>query len=191
MTFDSRYDGYMYVFGKGESETTVTAPQTAITSGTSAIISGTVLDMSPAQEGTACVSAESMTSWMEYLHMQKSIPNDVIGVPVSIDAVDPNGNYVHIADVTTDMSGKYSYTWTPTVSGDYTITATFMGDDSYGSSWSETFATVTQASETTPSPTAISFDSINNSLMTIAVGIGVTIIIAVAIATVLILRKRP
>jgi hypothetical protein len=191
LTFDSRYDGYMYVFGKGQSETTVSAPQLAITAGTSAIISGTVLDMSPAQEGTACVSADSMGAWMEYLHMQKSVPENVTGVPVSIDAVDPNGNYVHIADVTSDMSGSFSYTWIPTIAGDYKITATFMGDDAYGSSWAETFATVEEASETTPSTTAVSFDSINNSLMTIAAGLGVTIIIAVAIATVLILRKRP
>ncbi len=189
LTFDSRYDGYMYVYGKGESETTVSAPQTEITVDTSAIISGTVLDMSPAQEGTACVSAESMASWMEYLHMQKSIPSDVIGVPVSIDAVDPNGNYVHIADVTTDMSGKYSYTWTPTIAGDYTITATFMGDDSYGSSWAETFTTVTEAA-VTPTTTPVSFDAVNNTIMTGLIAVGIAIIIAIAIA-VLLLRKRP
>jgi hypothetical protein len=190
LTFDSRYDGYMYVFGKGLSETSVSAPQTQITSGTSAIISGTVLDISPAQEGTPCVSAASMGAWMEYLHMQKSMPSNVTGVPVSIDAVDPNGNYVHIADVTSDGSGQYTYTWTPTASGNYKIIATFAGDDSYGSSYAETSAVVAQAPQSTPTSTPINNDSINNTITTTVIAGVIAIIIAVAVATLLILRKH-
>ena len=45
----SGYDGYTYVFGKGKSETTVTAPDVAVPKGTAITIKGTVLDMSPAQ----------------------------------------------------------------------------------------------------------------------------------------------
>lgn len=187
LTAGNAYDGYMYVFGKGPSKTTVTAPQIAITSGTNAIISGTVTDMSPGQEGAACVSKESMTQWMEYLHMQKSIPADVVGVPISIDATDPNGNYVHIADVTSDMSGTFSYTWTPTIAGDYKITATFMGDDSYGSSWAQTYATVAEAvSSPTATPTSIA----NPPYELYTIGTGIAIIIAIALA-VLLLRKKP
>ena len=69
MTLGSR-DGYMYVFGKGKSATTVTAPDTAVTKGNGIMIKGTVLDLSPAQPGTPCVSKESMTLQMEYLHLQ-------------------------------------------------------------------------------------------------------------------------
>jgi hypothetical protein len=190
LTASCGYDGYTYVFGKGQSATTVLAPQLAITSGTSAIISGTVLDMSPAQEGTPCVSKESMTEWMEYLHMQHSIPTNVVGVPVSIDAVDPNGNAVHIGDAVSDMSGTFSYTWTPTMSGDYTITASFMGDDSYGSSWAETHATVAQAPASTPTASAVSFDTINSNVTTTIVGGVVAIIIAIAIVGLLVLKKK-
>ncbi len=75
LAFDNFYDGFLYVFGKGESETTVAVPQTAVTQGQSVIISGTVLDQSPGQPGTPCVSKESMTAWMEYLHMQTQISN--------------------------------------------------------------------------------------------------------------------
>jgi hypothetical protein len=188
LTAANSYDGYMYVFGKGESESTVTTVQSAITAGTSAIISGTVLDMSSAQEGTPCVSAESMADWMEYLHMQHSIPSDVIGVPVSIDAVDPNGNYVHIADVTSDASGTFSYTWTPTISGDYVITATFAGDGSYGSSWAETHATVVDAPVASPTPTQTTITMPPFELYSI--GSAIAVIIAIAVA-VLLLRKRP
>jgi hypothetical protein len=185
--FSTSSTGYNYIFGKGQSKTTVSVPQIAITSGTSAVISGTVLDMSPAQEGTACVSAESMSAWMEYLHMQSDIPDNVIGVPVSIDAVDPNGNVVHIGDTTSDMSGTFSYAWTPTISGNYKISATFMGDESYGSSWAETHAVVTQASVTTaPTETTITMPPFE--LYTI--GSAVAVIFAIAVA-VLLLKKKP
>src|SRR3972149_214650 len=101
----------MYVFGKGLSKTTVEAPLTAITQGQSIVIKGTVMDQSPAQPNTPCVSKESMSVWMEHLHMQNPIPADVTGVPVSIDVVDPSGHAVRIADVTSDMSGTFSYLW--------------------------------------------------------------------------------
>jgi len=120
LTASNSYDGYMYVFGKGKSQTTVTASPKIIAEGASVMIEGTVLDMSPAQPSTPCVSKESMGGWMEYLHMQKPIPADVTGVPVSLDTLDPNGNFVHIGDVTTDMSGTFGHTWTPEVPGEYT-----------------------------------------------------------------------
>ncbi|MBE3142773.1 MAG: PQQ-like beta-propeller repeat protein [Planctomycetes bacterium] len=188
ITFDSRYDGYMYVFGKGESATTVSAPQTAITQGQSLVLTGTVLDQSPGQTGTPCVSKDSMGPWMDYLHMQAPIPANVIGVPVSLDAVDPNGNAIHIATVTSDMSGTFGYTWQPEIAGQYTVTATFMGDDSYGSSWAQTYATVTQAPESTPTPTAATSQTPTELYFACST---IAIIIAIAVAAVLILRKKP
>jgi len=117
------------------------------------IIRGTVLAQSPAQPGTPCVSAESMSEWMNYLHTQGTIPSNIIGVPVSIDAVDPNGNFVHIANVVSDGSGVYSYLWEPEIEGKYAVTATFMGDDSYGSSYATTAVGVVEAPVTsTPEP---------------------------------------
>ena len=58
----------------------------------------------------ACVSDESMATWMDYIHMQMPIDGiyhnaTITGVPVSLDGVDPNGNYIHIGDTTSDMSG--------------------------------------------------------------------------------------
>jgi hypothetical protein len=188
LTADNRYDGYMYVFGKGQTKTTVSTPQTQLLAGQKAIITGTVLDQSPAQPGTPCVNKESMTQWMEYLHMQHSVPADVIGVPISIDAVDPNGNAVHIADVTSDMSGTFSYTWSTQIAGDYKITATFMGDDSYGSSWAQTYATVVEASST-PAPTSSTVVTQEPVGLYIAAST-IAIIIAVALVG-LMLRKRP
>jgi hypothetical protein len=188
LTASNSYDGYMYVFGKGQSATTIEAPKTAITLGDSVVLTGTVLDQSPAQAGTACVSAASMTEWMEYLHMQKSIPSSVTGVPVSLDALDSNGNWQHIGDVVTDgLTGTFGFTWEPEITGQYMVTATFMGDDSYGRSFATTYVGVVAAPEATPTaePPQATPDSIPY-----VVGIGIAIILTVAVATVLILRKR-
>jgi hypothetical protein len=177
----------MYVFGKGKSATTIEAPKTTITHGQSVVITGTVLDMSPGQPGTPCVSKESMTKWMEYLHMQHAIPADVTGVPVSLDTLDPNGNFVHIGDVTTDgMSGTFGYTWEPEVPGQYKVIATFMGDGSYGSSFATTYVSVVEAPPTSPTPEPQTPpDSIPY-----VIGIGIAILIAVIIFGVLLLRKK-
>lgn len=186
-------DGYTYVFGKGESQTTISAPQTAIAAGTNAIIQGTVLDMSPAQKGTPCISEDSMGTYMAYLHKQLALPNDITltGVPISIDAVDPNGNYIHIADVTSEISGTYGYTWTPPdVPGQYTIMATFSGDSSYGSSWAQTYVSVVGAPESSPTATTITFDAVNNNVTTVMIAGVIAIIVAILIATLLILRKK-
>lgn len=192
----SMYDDYMYVFGKGTSATTVTAGPKAITLGESVVVEGTVLDQSPAQSGTPCVSADSMSTQMEYLHMQRPIDGlwhnlTMTGVSVSLDTVDPNGNYVHIGDVTTDAySGTFGFAWDPEVPGQYAVTATFMGDDSYGSSFATTYVSVGEAPTETPTETPINFDAINNNTTMSIAAVGVAIIIAIAIA-VLLLRKRP
>jgi hypothetical protein len=188
----SMYDGYMYVFGKGKSATTIEAPKTVITQGQSVVITGTVLDQSPAQPGTPCVSEDSMSTQMEYLHMQRPIDGiwhnvTMSGVPVSLDTVDPNSNYVHIGDVTTEAySGTFGFTWEPEVPGQYTVTATFMGDGSYGSSFATTYVSVGEA----PPATAAPEQPVIPDYTLAIVGVGIAMILAVAIVGVLILRKR-
>ena len=205
MVGDSFYDGCLYVFGKGRSETTITAPLTAITLGQSAVITGTVMDKSPGDLGSyqnptartdfpqkvPCVSKESMQTYMDYLYMQIPIPSGykVTGVPVSIDAIDATGNSVHIADVTSDFSGSFGYMWKPTKAGEYKVTATFAGDDSYGSSFAGTTVGVVEAPQATEPPTTSTTVTPIDPVPYI-LGVGIAIIIAVVIATVLILRKR-
>jgi hypothetical protein len=191
------WDGSLYVFGKGLSSTTVSMPQTQILADQKVVISGTVLDQSPAQEGKPCVSASSMATQMEYLHLQMPIGglwgNETLtGVPVSLDAIDPNGNSVHIATVTSEgYSGTYAYTWTPSITGDYKITATFIGDDSYGSSFATAYATVAQAPSTTVTPTPIISQGLAaNEFYPALIGATIAIIIAMAVVAVLLLRKK-
>ena len=189
-------DGYMYVFGKGKSQMTVTSPDVVTTKGNGVVIKGTVLDISPAQASTPCVSKESMALQMEYIHKQMPITGiwgneTIVGVPVSIDAVDPNGNYIHIGEVTTDgYSGTFGYTWTPELEGMYTVTASFKGDDSYGSSFATTYVSVTQAPVASATPTASPPITMPPYEM-YTVGTGIAVIIVVVIATLLLLKKRP
>jgi hypothetical protein len=148
LTASNSYDGYMYVFGKGQSETTVTAPDVAVSKGTAMTIKGTVLDLSPGQPGTPCVSADSMATQMEYLHMQHPIDGvdhtkTITGVQVTLTAVDEDGDWIDLGKTTTDgYYGTFGFKWTPPGEGMYEIIASFEGDDSYGSSSASTFVTV-------------------------------------------------
>jgi hypothetical protein len=212
LTASNPYDGYMYVFGKGKSETTVSAPDTAVAKGTAVLIHGTVMDMSPGDQGSftnptarldsptapgkvPCVSAASMETEMEYLYMQH--PQDglyhnvtVTGVPVLLMAFDSNNNYITIGTATSDVSGSFQYAWTPPDEGVYKITATFAGDDSYGSSWTETGVTVGPAPATpTPTPEQPQAQPDNTPLIYATLAIIVAIVI-VGLLIILALRKR-
>jgi hypothetical protein len=188
-------DGYMYVFGKGKSATTVTAPDVVVTKGTGVVIKGTVLDISPGQPGTPCVSKDSMTTQMEYLHMQFPVDGiwhnlTMTGVPVTLTAIDSTGNYVNIGKATTSgYYGTYEMAWVPPAEGTYKIIASFAGDDSYGSSAASTAVVVG------PTPAPIQFPeqiAPQDYTMTIAAGV-IAIIFAVAIVGLLLfvtLRKR-
>ncbi len=147
------YDMQIYTFGKGPSKTTVAVPQVGVPKGTAVMITGTVTDQTPATKDTPAISDESMAAWMEYLHMQKVIPGDAKGVEVTLAAVDPNGNSQTIGTTTTNIAGSYGITWTPPVEGQYTITATFDGSNSYGGSYDMTYLSVGPAAAA-PQPTA-------------------------------------
>jgi outer membrane protein assembly factor BamB len=183
------YDNRIYTIGKGPSATTVTAPDIGVPSGSSVTIKGTVTDQSAGAKGTPAIADESMSEWMQYLYMQFPRPTNATGVEVTLDAVDPNGNFVHLGTATSDTSGLFSYAWaTPDVPGKYTIIATFGGSESYWPSYAETAMVVQEAPPATATPPPAA-PLPPYEMYTI--GTGVAIIIAVAIATILILRKRP
>jgi hypothetical protein len=85
----------------------------------------------------------------------------------------------------------YTYTWQPDISGQYTVTATFMGDDAYSSSFATTYVSISETNQSTsPTPSQISFDTVNNTIITGLVALGIAIILSIAIVGVLLLRKR-
>ena len=196
------YDGQIYCIGKGPSATTVSAPQLNPTLGSSVTITGTVTDQSTsgkrnaedelvfALKGTPAISDANQNAWMQYLFEQQPLPTNATGVPVSIDAVDPNGNYTHIGDVTSDITGTYGCNWTPQIPGTYHIIATFKGSASYGNSFGQTYMSVSDATPTA-SPYPVTVQPPTETYFTIS-----TIVIVIAIAAVgavlfIAIRKRP
>jgi hypothetical protein len=158
----NQYDSRIYCYGKGPSATTVAASPEISVNGNSVLIKGTVTDQcAGAKEvaqklgfvnGVPAIADESMEAWMEYLYMQQLKPTNATGVDVSLDTLDPNGNFIHIDTVTSDDSGLFSYMWTPEVPGKYTVIATFEGTKSYYSSYAETAVGVSEAPPTTAPP---------------------------------------
>ena len=148
------YDGQIYCLGKGLTATTVSTQTFAAPKGTPVLIEGTVTDQGPGQtclgipaKGTPAISDASMEQWMEYLYMQKPEPTNATGVPVTLTALDPNGNTQNIGTVTSDVTGSYAISWTPPIPGLYKITATFSGTNSYFSSSGETHLAVGSTSK--------------------------------------------
>ena len=129
------YDMKIYNVGKGPSAMTVTAPDIAAPFGTSITIKGTVTDISAGTKqaeqaarfpnGVPAVSDASMSSWMEYVYMQKPRPTNTIGVPVTLTVVDANGNYREIGTTTSDSDGFFSFNWKPDIDGKYIAYASF------------------------------------------------------------------
>jgi hypothetical protein len=199
MALLNAYDNQIYAFGKGPTATTAETPLAAIIQGQSLVVQGTVMDISAGTRqsaiaarfpnGVPAVSDDNQTAWMEYVYMQNPRPTDTIGVPVSIDIIDPNNNFVHIGDAVSDYSGHYSFQITSSmtpVTGKYTVIATYAGSNSYWPSYTESSFTVDPAPAATPGPQYPA--PIDNTMTIIAMGIA--IIIAVAIAAILILRKK-
>jgi hypothetical protein len=195
MTASDSNEGYMYVFGKGQSATTVTAPDVVMPKGNGVVIKGTVVDLSPAQPGTPCVSKESMTTQMEYLHLQRSIAgpweNETItGVPVALTAIGSDGSVFDLGTATSNgYSGVFSLAWTPPAEGTYEIIASFAGDESYGSSMSTTAVSVGPAPAPIQFPEQIAPTDYTMTIVYASVAIMFAVFVAVALA-ILILRKR-
>ena len=201
MTNLNAYDNQIYAFGKGPSGITVSAPSVGVTTATPITITGMVMDVSAGAKqgavagnfpyGLPAVSDDSMSSFMEAVYMQQPMPNDVTGVPVTLSVVDANGNLREIGTTISDGSGAYAFTWTPDISGEYTVIATFSGSNGYYGSTARTYFNALDAAM--PTSTAAPQSGLATTadlLMGFAVAI-VAIIIAIAIVGLLILRKRP
>jgi outer membrane protein assembly factor BamB len=196
------HDEEIYCFGRGDSATTVSAPQIIPALGTSVMLTGTVTDQSQyghrdinsnidvALKGTPAIADASMDAWMEYMFHQKAKPTNATGVEVTLSAIDPNGNLVPVGTTTSDMNGNYGLPYTPEVPGTYQIIATFAGSNSYGPSSSTTYLAVGEGPTSTPAPTAAPQSIADMYFVPAIIGVIVAIILVGAVI-VLMLRKHP
>jgi hypothetical protein len=155
-------DNQIYCFGKGQTATTITASPTVSAQGSTVLLTGTITDQSPGDTclgipaaGTPAIADDVMTDWMEYLYMQQPKPTNATGVQVHLTAIDPNGNFQDIANVTSDTDGVFGLAWTPPVPGLYKVTAAFEGSKSYFSSHAVTMFAVSTAPSAAPIVTQV------------------------------------
>jgi hypothetical protein len=131
-----------------------------------------------------------MADWMGYVYMQQNLPSNFTGVPVAINVVDSNGNYRTIGSATTAASGTYRLTWTPDISGDYTVIATFQGTNSYYGSYAEDGFNVMNAPAATSAPTSQPVSLSETYFIPAIAGIFVLIFIVLALLVFMITKKR-
>ncbi|HLN89950.1 MAG TPA: PQQ-binding-like beta-propeller repeat protein [Candidatus Binatia bacterium] len=191
------YDNQIYTYGQGQTATTVST-QPVQNNPAQVLIQGTVTDQSPGQTclgipaaGTPAISDDSMSQWMEYLYMQQPKPTNAKGVLVTLSTIDPNNNIFIIGTTSTEITGQYSFTYTPNVPGTYKIIATFGGSNSYYGSTAQTsmaYELPTAHESPTPAPPASAADLY---FVPATAGLFVLIIIVLAIVLLLTFRKRP
>src|SRR5208283_2188004 len=105
--------------------TTVSAPQSGVAVGSAVTLTGTVTDQTDSGrrndagnldftlKGTPAISDADMSAYMEYLYEQQPFPTNATGVPVTLAAIDPNGNYITIGNVVSNVDGSYGCSFTP------------------------------------------------------------------------------
>lgn len=142
------------------------------------------------QYGVPAVSDASMGEWMKHVYAQFPLPAGVTGVDVSIDAIDPNKNFVHLGDATTDASGRFGCTINAMVPGDYKIIAKFAGSKSYYGSSAEAFMTVVEPPAVPTELPQLNVNGVIQPLVMYLVVATIAIIIAIVIVGILLLRKR-
>jgi hypothetical protein len=115
------------------------------------VIQGSVLDQSPGAPNTPAIADNDMTQWMEYIYT--ATKPDAVGVPVSIDAIDPNNNNVHSRH---KRARHFAYTWTLQYTRAIHNNSTLLGSKSYFGSSSETTAYFRSSTNTNSSPSCSS-----------------------------------
>jgi len=189
--------GIVSCIGKGQTSTSVSVQNNVISKGNNVLITGNVLDQSPAQSGTPAVSDSCMSEWMDYLHFQNATLLNSgytpTGVSVTLTALDPNNNTENIGTYTTNGKGNFYVDWTPPVPGQYTITASFAGTNSYWPSTAETGIVVNAATATTTTSTTVTTSSGVSTAAIYAIGAAIIVVIIVVaiVLALLMLRKRP
>ena len=122
--------------------------------------------------------------------MQKPMPTNFTGVPVTIVVLDSNSNYRNIGTAKTTSSGTYSLTWTPDIPGNYTVIATFHSNNAYWGSYSQAAFNVMEPPSATTAPTPAPASVVDTYFVPAVAAIIVVIIIGFVVLF-LALRKRP
>jgi hypothetical protein len=181
------YTAKLFCFGKGPVDIEISLPEPQVAKGEYVWITGKVLDASPGQRGTPCVSKEEMGPWMEYLHSGMPDPGaGKTGVPVTVYAESmTDGTTYEVGTVTTNGDyGTFSMKWTPPKEDVYMITGVFFGDDSYWDGYGTAILAVgaqSSASSSTSSTTTGSATTSSATTVTMIVAIVAAFVVGVVV----------
>ena len=119
-------------------------------------------------------------------------PPQCTGVPVTLTAVDPNGNTINIGTTASNRGGHFAYQWTPTIRRiiHYLCHICQEADSYFTSSWSNFSNRCISSNRQQRQLQATQPVVSNSDMIMYFAATGIAIIIAIAIATVLILRKK-
>jgi outer membrane protein assembly factor BamB len=199
-SFFNGYDNQLYTVGRGPSATTVSAPDVASPFGAPVVMKGTVTDISAGTkqdeqaarfpQGVPAASDESMTEWMGYVYQQRPLPDNFVGVTVTLSVLDANNNCREIGTATTDANGFYNFEYLPEIPGKYTVYATFEGTNGYWPSSAVSAFTVMEAEEPAPEPEPEQPSIADTYFVPAVAGIIAVLIIVVVLLALLLLKKR-
>jgi hypothetical protein len=129
---------------------------------------------------------------MEYVYMQQPMPTNTTGVQVSFSVLDANGNLRNIGSTTSDANGGFSFTWTPDITGAYTVYASFAGSESYYPTSTQAYinAASPSASGSPGGTTGTTTSTSTADLYFIPAIVGVIIILIVILALLAVLLRR-
>jgi hypothetical protein len=197
----STYDNTIVAVGKGPSKISVSIADPTETLGNEVLVQGTIMDVSPGTkaaeqmlrfpDGVPVMSDASMSEWMLYVYKHRPAPM-AVGVPIRIEAYDPNGNYQDYGTTTSDMEGNFALAIDPEVPGTYWISATFEGSGAFFGDTATTYLVVSEAAEpTTPIepevPTTPETPLITTEVAIIA---AVAVIAVIGVGAFFLLRRR-
>ena len=187
-------NGLLYGIGKGKTETKVSASPAILSRGGSIMIEGTVTDQSPGKPGVPAVADADMSEWMDFLYGQNATlinnPPKPRGVPVTLSVLDSNGNTREIGTTTSNSEGLFHFQWTPDIEGEYVITASFAGSESYWPSMGQNAIGVTEP-QPTQVPQSQGQQTMVEQYFILSVAAIIVAIALVGIVIILVQRKRP
>ncbi|MFB3889852.1 MAG: PQQ-binding-like beta-propeller repeat protein [Candidatus Bathyarchaeia archaeon] len=188
----NQYDNQIYVFGKGPSKTTVSVSPASTARGNAVVIQGKVTDESSGQPGTPAISDRDMGQWIAYTKEQQVLPEivNIAGVPVILTAVGPDGSTINIGETTSDASGNYFMAWTPPSTGLFKVGATFVGSDSFGSSYDEAAVVVNSGGAPSVTSPSVPPSGMMPSAELYYILVAVIVVVIVVVVVAIVMRRR-
>ena len=114
---------------------------------------------------------------------------DTTGVTVTLSVLDANGNFRTIGTAQTS-DGTYAFTWTPDITGNYQVIASFDGSNSYYPSSATTYVYAGEAPTPVPTQAPLTGVATTADLMMYMALAVVAIIVAIVVVGLLIIKKK-